>query len=228
MHAISLFLRTMPDLRPLFLILLLLCTAAEAAAQGRKPKRPPTRPDTVFVPASQKALFIQPKRNLLTTHFDLSLGAARPGRTDHSELGISAAVKGLYALTGALYVNMGIGMTSLRGRPQSEQTPGQSTHAATLATLPIGLGFTIGDDRVQVINGIDFFPVYYVDHPYVKRDRQFAFGAGAELGFHIRIRERLHLGMICKLQLFQPYDRDEHQSFPRYGFVGGGLLLRYD
>jgi hypothetical protein len=34
--------------------------------------------------------------------------------------------------------------------------------------------------------------------------------------------------MMGKLQLFEPFDKDEHQSFPRYGFVGAGLLLRYD
>lgn len=177
---------------------------------------------------SQAELFIPPKRNLLTTHVDLVLGAGRVASTDHSDLGFAGAVKGLYALTGALYINMGIGVTRINSIIRTDSTLYLGKNQATIAMLPIGVGFTIGDDRAQIINGIDFFPVYYVDHPTVKRERTFTYGIGVDIGFHIRIRQRLHLGMIGKLQMFQPFDKDEHQSFPRYGFIGAGLLLRYD
>jgi len=183
--------------------------------------------DTVSFPISQKQLFVLPKRNMLITHLDATVGASKVKKDDRSsELGVSVTAKGLYPLTGALYVNMGLGVTHLASRPKSDLS--EPKHTATAVTLPFGIGFTIGDDRAQIVNGIDLFPVYYVAHPAVQRARQFAWGFGVDLGFHIRIKERLHLGMMAKLQMFQPFDKDEHQSFPRYGFIGTGLLLRYD
>jgi hypothetical protein len=148
-------------------------------------------------------------------------------KNDKSAFSFAASVKGLYMLTGVLYIDMGVGMTQLNSVPRDKLLSGDK-HNSTIASLPIGVGFTMGDDRAQIINGLYFFPVYYVDHPTVKRARTFTYGVGVDLGFHIRIRQRLHLGMMGKLQLFEPFDKDEHQSFPRYGFVGAGLLLRYD
>lgn len=187
----------------------------------------PVQKDSVVVSKSQASLFISPKKNLLTTHVDIELGAGRVMKQDKSAFSFAASVKGLYMLTGLLYVNMGVGMTQLNSVPR-DQLLSEDKHNSTIATLPIGVGFTMGDDRAQIINGLDFFPAYYVDHPTVKRARTFTYGLGVDLGFHIRIRQRLHLGMMGKLQLFEPFDKDEHQSFPRYGFVGAGLLLRYD
>ncbi|HRO41625.1 MAG TPA: hypothetical protein PL009_02235 [Flavipsychrobacter sp.] len=185
--------------------------------------------DTVNIPVSQRQLFVSPKRNLLVTHFDATIGASKVMKSDaSSELGFSAAVKGLYNFTGALYVNMGVGISQLSSKPQTDQVNASGKHSATAVTLPFGVGFSIGDDRAQIVNGIDLFPVYYVAHPNVKNARNFTWGFGVDLGFHLRIRERLHLGMMAKLQMFQPFDKDEHQSFPRYGFIGTGLLLRYD
>jgi hypothetical protein len=206
-----------------------LCHADAQVRKSEKTKLAITRPDSVVVSKSQVGLFLPPKRNLLVTHVDLVIGASKVKKEDqNSELGFSGTVKGLYALTGALYVNMGVGVTRMNSRNKSDAMVMSEKHSATAITLPLGIGFSIGDDRAQIVNGIDFFPVYYVDVPGVKRPRQFAYGVGVDLGFHIRIRERLHLGMIGKLQMFEPFDRDEHQSFPRYGFVGGGVLLRYD
>ena len=185
------------------------------------------RPDSVMVSRSQNTLFISPKRNLLTTHVDVALGATRVARSDISDLGFAATVKGLYAYTGVLYLNMGLGVSHLRSLVRDDTT-GRSINRATIASLPIGIGFTIGDDRAQIINNIDFLPVYYIDKPNTERSRSFTWGVGMDLGFHIRIRQRLHLGMMGKVQLFMPPDRNEPLSFPRYGFAGAGLLLRYD
>lgn len=218
-------------MRWFIIILCILCTVSNPdpclAQKHRNADSAAGRQDSVLIPISQNALFISPKKNLLATHFDAVLAATRVGKTDRSDLGFAATVKGLYSFTGVLYVNMGLGISRLRSLVR-EDTTGKTLNKATVATLPLGIGFTIGDDRAQIINNIDFFPVYYIDHPEVKRPRTFTWGVGMDLGFHIRIRQRLHLGMVGKLQLFQPYDKDESQSFPRYGLAGAGLILRYD
>lgn len=184
--------------------------------------------DSVYLSANQGTLFVAPKKHLLVTHFDGTVGAARVMKGDRSGLGFAAAVKGLYSFTGALYLNMGLGVSRLSSqtRPIANEPAGKNT--LTAITLPVGIGFSIGDDRAQIVNSIDFLPVYNADMPDVKRSRQFSYGFGIDLGFHIRIKQRLHLGMMAKLQMFQPFDKNERQSFPRYGFAGGGLLLRYD
>jgi hypothetical protein len=167
--------------------------------------KPPVQKDSVLVSQSQASLFISPKKNLLTTHVDIALGAGRVMKNDKSAFSFTASVKGLYMLTGVLYVNMGVGMTQLNSVPKDNLSSVRKNNS-TIATLPIGVGFTMGDDRAQIINGLDFFPVYYVDHPTVKKARTFTYGVGVDLGFHIRILQRLHLGMIGKLQLFEPFD----------------------
>ena len=209
---------------------LIMCCAFSGDAQLSKTKKKtqPPQPDSVIVPQSQKALFLPPKRNILTTHFDMEVGPSRVVRTDNSGLGFSASVKGLYMFTGALYVNMGLGITTLRSRSRTQIIPDPGPNKATIITLPFGVGFTMGDDRAMVINGIDLFPVYYVDNPTVARPREFTWGAGMDLGFHIRIRQRLHLGMMGKLQFIMPHDKDEPTNWPRYGFAGAGVILRYD
>jgi len=214
-------------------ILVLLCAmtcTVYSLAQNRKGSQPKTisQPDTVVIPKSQAELFLAPKKNILTTHADLCIGAGRTARTDQADLSFAGTVKGLYMLTGALYVNMGVGVTRLNSMAREDNMLHPGSNKAMVASFPLGVGFTMGDDRAQVINNIDFLPVYYVDNPPVKRQRTFTYGVGVDLGFHIRIKQRLHMGMIGKLQLFEPFDKDEPQSFPRYGFIGAGMLLRYD
>ena len=184
------------------------------------------QPDTVFLLKDQATLFVSPKKHLLTTHFDFTVGASRVAKDDKDqELGFAATVKGLYMSTGAIYFNMGLGISRLSSKKDADIP---FKHIATNITLPIGIGFSIGDDRAQIFNSIDFLPVYYVDAPYVDDMRQFAVGVGVDLGFYIRIRQRLHLGMMAKFQMFQPYDKADNQTLMRYGFLGTGLLLRYD
>lgn len=221
-------------MKPCIIIFLLFlwAFATDSLAQNRKTKiktgNNVTSPDSVTIPLSQTALFIPPKKNLLTTHIDFAAGAGRVAHDDRAGLSFAATVKGLYALTGVLYLNMGFGVTRLNSIIHTGGRFDGGKNKTMMLNFPIGLAFSIGDDRAQIINNIDFLPVYYVDYPEVKRERIFTCGIGIDLGFHIRIKQRLHLGMMGKLQLFNPYDRDEPQSFPRYGFVGGGLLLRYD
>jgi hypothetical protein len=211
------------------LSLVLFCTSdGHSQILKEKPRPLPPLSDSVVVDATQKTLFITPKRNILITHFDMEVGASRVVRRDNSGLGISASAKGLYMVSGALYVNMGLGITSLRSRSREEIIPDPGPNKATVISLPFGVGFTMGDDRAMIINGIDLFPVYYVDNPTVKNQRTFTWGAGMDLGFHIRIRERLHLGMMGKVQFFMPYDKDEPGNLPRYGFAGAGVIFRYD
>jgi len=159
---------------------------------------------------------------------DLEAGAGRVMQGDRAGLGFSGTVKGLYALTGVLYVNMGIGMTSMQSESRNDTLPFGGKHTASIITLPIGIGFTIGDDHAQIFNSINIFPMYYIDHPLVKKESNLTYGFGLDLGYYILIKKRLHLGMMGKLQLFQSFDREERPDFPRFGFVGGGILLRYD
>ncbi len=185
--------------------------------------------DSVAMPQRDAYLFVAPKGNLLVTHIDATVGASRVTHKDESpELGFSATVKGLYALTGAIYLNMGLGITRLNSRLHANEFFLSEKYSSTIVTLPVGIGFAIGDDRAQIVNSIDFFPAYYVDFPHTTRPRQFSYGVGVDMGFHIRIRERMHLGMMGKLQLFQPFSKDDPRQIPQYGFVGGGILLRYD
>lgn len=217
----------MKNVPTILIAVLLLFIFHPCKAQIKKPKTKLTvkRSDSVTVLPSQRSLFIAPKKNLFTTHADAVIGASRVMRNDRGDLGFAATIKGLYSFTGALYVNMGMGVTLLNSRSRDSIS---NQHKATVASIPIGVGFTIGDDRAQIINSIDFLPIYYIDNPTVKRERKFTYGIGIDLGFHIRIRQRLHLGMMGKLQLFTPYDKDETTSVPRYGFVGAGVVLRYD
>lgn len=184
--------------------------------------------DSVLVPADQAVLFITPKKKLLTTHFEWEAGAGKVYKNDHSDLSFSGTVKGLYMLTGALYLNMGLGVSLLNSSPVQEPSGPVMNHKAFLINFPVGIGFTIGDDRAQLFNSLDFFPVYYADYPDVRQRRRFSYGVGADLGFHFLIRKKLHLGMMGKVQLFQSFDKEENDSFPRLGFAGAGLLLRYD
>lgn len=210
-------------------LLAMLGNPCESFAQLRKqPRTHISRADSVNVPISQQQLFIRPSKNMLVTHFDFSLGAGRVAQHDRSALSFAGTVQGLYPVTGAMYLKMGVCLTRINSFIKTDSLIFKTKNHATIASLPLGIGFTIGDDRAQIYNNIDFLPVYYFDHPTVSRSRTFTYGFGLDLGFHIRIRQRLHLGMMGKIQIFQPYDKDEPQSFPRYGFAGAGLLLRYD
>jgi hypothetical protein len=193
-----------------------------------KKKTEAARPDSVVVLPSQRALFVAPKKNLLTTHLDAALGPSKVYLQDNSGLGLSITAKGLYAVTGAIYVNFGSGITTLKsaGRNDSAAHPGE--HRAAFVNLPLGVGFTMGDDRAMIINGIDVFPVYFLNNPAVQHERKFSWGAGMDLGFHIRIKQRLHLGMMGKVQFVKSFDKDDEAFWPRFMFAGGGIVVRYD
>jgi hypothetical protein len=182
----------------------------------------------VVVHPSQKGLFIAPKKNLLTTQIDAELGPSKVYLQDNSGLGFSFTAKGVYAFTGALYVNFGTGLTLQKSAARSDSALFPGEHRASFLNLPLGIGFTMGDDRAMIINGIDVFPVYYLDHPSVTRARKFTWGAGMDLGFHIRIRQRIHLGMMGKVQFLKSFDKDDEAVWPRFGFAGAGVVLRYD
>lgn len=216
-------------LRFISCLVLVMCICRGGSAQeggGMLPPKP--QADSVMVPRGQRDLFYTPKRNLLTTHIDIVAGPSQVIPGDENRLGWAATAKGLYMLTGALYVNMGLGISGLSSRSKPELLLPQVTHKAVFASIPLGIGFTMGDDRAQIINSVDFLPIYYIDNPEVKHLRQFSYGLGVDLGFHIRIRQRLHLGMLGKLQLIESFNRDEATGFPRFGLGGAGLVLRYD
>jgi hypothetical protein len=184
--------------------------------------------DSLNVIQSQRQLFITPAHNVLTTHFDMVYGPSRVIPGDKAALSFSGTLKGLYMLSGAIYVGMGIGYTVMKSTFRDQATSGNIEYQATLVHIPLGIGFSIGDDRAQIINSIDLLPSYYLEGPDVEKHRRFAIGLAPELGFHIRIGSRLHLGLMGKVQLFQPYDKEEHTDWPRYGFAGAGVIIRYD
>jgi hypothetical protein len=214
----------------ILLFLISLCLAYSCLSQTGKSKKktPPQRPDSVVVHPSQRALFLPPKKNLLTTHIDAELGPSKVYRQDNSSLGFSFTAKGLYTFTGALYVNFGSGITLLKSGARTDSALYPGEHRASYGNLPLGIGFTMGDDRAMILNGIDFFPVYYFDHPAVTNTRKFTWGAGMDLGFHIRVRQRLHIGMMGKVQFVKSFDGDDEATWPRFAFAGAGVVLRYD
>jgi hypothetical protein len=232
----GIFIATDPEMtgRCIILLFIVLAFIGELARAQKKTTIPsktnaslntPPRNDSITVPLSQRSLFIPPKKNLFTTHVDMELGAARVERGDKTGLGFSASVKGLYQSAGAMYKSLGLGVTMMNS--MSRDSSGGS-HQAGIIHFPIGIGFAMGDDRAMIINGIDILPAYYFNTSGAVRERAFCVGAGVDLGYDIRVGPRLHLGMMGKLQFFQPFDKDEHTDWPRFGFVGVGVIMRYD
>ena len=169
--------------------------------------------------------------HILATQVNFSAGTGRLRRNDKPLLSFSGEVKGMYQLSGAVYVSTGAGFTRLHGRSRLAQPAVPQGEHAWLACLPSGIGFTMGNDEASFISGLDLLPGYYFKAgPELKEQRRFCWGFGPEFGFLLRTGPRytkgLLIGMIGKLQFMQLPDRSEGNAL-RYTYGGLGLMLRF-
>ena len=169
--------------------------------------------------------------HLLATQFNFSGGTGRISHNDKQLLSGSVEVKGLYNITGAIYLSSGMGYTYLHSQTTvSLDKPQVVVKDATLAYIPSGIGFTLGDDRATIITGIDFLPGYYLSHsPEIENRRTFTMGYGPEFGFLFKAAPAYHkgilIGMVGKLQFMQRPDKNEQGL--RYTYGGVGLVIRF-
>jgi hypothetical protein len=165
------------------------------------------------------------------TQFNFSAGTGRLSRTDKALLSASGDVKGMYNITGALYLSTGIGFTYLHSHERLTIGEDALKRDAWLISLPSGIGFTMGDDHASFISGIDFMPGYYlVQTPELKNPRKFAIGYGPEFGFLFRAGPKytkgLLIGMVGKVQFMQLPNADDGNALG-YTYGGLGLVLRF-
>ncbi len=167
--------------------------------------------------------------HLFTTQITLNAGTGRLSRDDKPLLSFSGEVKGLYSITGALYVSTGAGLSYLRSEG-TERSGDKMERNASLLYLPTGIGFSLGDDNAMILTSIEVMPGYYFDaKPALANTRSFAFGIGPEFGFLFKAglayTKGLLIGFSGKLQFMQLPDADDHGR--RYTYGGVGLIVRF-
>src|SRR4051812_10446919 len=116
----------------LHLLLFIFIITGKTYAQG----------DTQPPPDAIPITFTNVPPHLLSTQFNFSAGAGRIAHNDEQLLSGCAEVKGLYNITGALYVSSGISLTYLRSQGrQNPDKPQTITRDAVFSYLPSGIGF---------------------------------------------------------------------------------------
>lgn len=169
--------------------------------------------------------------HLLATQLNITAGTGRLTRSDKPQLSGSAEIKGMYQLTGAVYLSAGGGLTWTRGHNR-QPMPGEAQNGSIwLAYMPSGIGFTLGNDEASFITGIDVLPGYYFGaRPELQDARGLTWGIGPEFGFLLRAGARytkgLLIGMVGKLQFTQLPDKSSGNGL-RYTYGGLGLMLRF-
>ena len=170
-------------------------------------------------------------QHLLATQFNFSAGTGRLTRSDKPLLSGCGEVKGLYNITGGLYLSTGAGIGYLQSEVRPE--PGMEAYKreALLGYFPSGIGFSIGDDYATIITGIDVLPGFYLyEAPKGEAQRLFTYGIGPEFGFLFRVGPRnekgLLIGMVGKLQFMQSPDLNDGPSL-RYTYGGIGMVVRF-
>lgn len=167
----------------------------------------------------------------IATQFNFSAGTGRLSRSDKAYLSISGEAKGMYNITGALYLSSGVGITHLRSEARPPDGSPVYRKNAWLGYFPSGIGFSMGDDHATIITGLDLLPGFYLsDHPKLENQRLFAMGIGPEFGFLFRAGPRytkgLLIGMVGKIQFMQLPDRNDGPAL-RYTYGGIGLVVRF-
>jgi hypothetical protein len=167
---------------------------------------------------------------LLQMQVTASAGTARVARSDKPLFSTTLECKGVYHLSGNLYVSGGSGLGIMR----SEARPvngDRYERQVFLAYTPAGIGFSIGDDRATIITGLDVLPgVYFHDGAQPLQSRRFAYGLGPEFGFLFHPGRRssrgFALGMTGKIRFMQSPDLADGGSL-RYCYGGIGLMVRF-
>lgn len=190
-----------------------------------------TRAQDLSSPNAVPVFYTEIPPHLFATQLNFSAGTGRLSSSDKPLLSPSAEVKGLYNLTGTIYVSTGAGFTFLHSQERAPVGEASMKRDAWLVYLPSGIGFTMGDDHALIITGIDFLPGYYIHQaPKLEHQRRFAYGIGPEFGFLFRAgrtnTKGLLIGMVGKLQFMQLPDADDNAAL-RYTYGGLGLVVRF-
>jgi len=169
--------------------------------------------------------------HLLATQFNFSAGTGRIARSDKALLSASGEVKGMYSLTGSIYLSTGAGFSYLHSQARPPNAAPGFNRDAWLGYFPSGIGFAIGDDQATIITGIDVLPgFYFYDAPTEGKRRVFTYGLGPEFGFLFRLgrsyQKGLLVGMVGKVQFMQMPDRDDGSAL-RYTYGGIGMVVRF-
>lgn len=187
--------------------------------------------DPLSAPNAVPVFYTNIPPHLLATQFNLSAGTGRISRADKPVLSVSGEVKGMYNLTGAIYLSSGGGFTSLHSHEKVAVGEESQERDAWLFYFPSGIGFTMGDDHASIITGLDFLPGFYLGQtPEPNNVRRLAVGLGPEFGFLFRAGPRyskgLLIGMVGKLQFMQSPNVDEGSAL-RYTYGSLGLVIRF-
>ena len=170
-------------------------------------------------------------QRLLATQFNFSVGTGRLTRSDKPLMSGCGEVKGLYSITGALYVSTGAGISLMHS--EVRPVPGSESYKRDmwLGYFPSGIGFAIGDEYATIITGIDVLPGLFLSkEPQLESQRLFTYGIGPEFGFLFRVgphnKKGLLIGMVGKLQFMQSPDLNDGPGL-RYTYGGMGLAVRF-
>jgi hypothetical protein len=207
-------------IRFLALCILLLCTfSLRAFGQDEEPEN--------AIPV----FYTRVPPHLLAIQLNFSAGTGRLTRSDKPLLSASGEIKGMYNISGALYLYTGASVTLLHS--ESRPPDGSPVHRRDtwLGCFPSGIGFTMGDDHAMFITGVDILPGFYLhNNPKLEKQRIFTYGIGPEFGFLFRAGPRYHkgllIGMVGKLQFMQLPDLNDGPAF-RYTYGGIGLVVRF-
>lgn len=168
--------------------------------------------------------------SLFSTQLSLSMGAGKVLKTDKMQTSFNTGVKEMYLLTGAIYINAGLNTTFLNSIKKVSDTSA-IPHRATLLTLPVGIGFYMGDDRLYLLCGVDVLSGMYTNTANETPDpRQWVIGYMPEFGFSLKVggkgRSGFGLGMVGRLMFMQSPMGGEG-SAPYLSFAGVGVIVRF-
>ncbi len=209
----------MPAVRCFFILFLVLLQTLCAQAQDL------TAPNAIPVFRTEIP------RHILAMQLYFSAGTGRLAKADKPLLSVSGEVKGMYQLSGTIYVSSGAGFSYLHSQERAPIGEESARRDGALLYLPSGIGFTMGNDHASFITGIDALPgIYLHELPALDHARSFAFGIGPEFGFLFRAgppnAKGLLLGMVGKLQFLPSPNADDGPGL-RYTYGGIGLVVRF-
>ena len=168
------------------------------------------------------------------TQAEFLLGTATIIKGDKPRASFTGTVKGIYQLTGNVYVSTGVGVALMRSESRAQVLPDMQLdrlREALVISLPSGIGFSMGDDRAGFISGIDLLPSVYVRTPAEIRDpRRLAIGFAPEFGWMFKAGRRdqkgILIGMLGRVNFLQPASKSGGSIF-QYVSSGAGLVVKF-
>lgn len=161
----------------------------------------------------------------------LNVGATRLSKEGDHGTGYAFTAKEQYHFMGVLYSSVGVNYTFLQGKYKEDRGQYLAHQHGGYVSVPLGLGFDMGDDRGRFFTGIDALPAYYLDaYPAVSSQRRWGMGFGLEMGFTIKVGPRekrgFKLGMQGVWQFQPPLSMTDKRGLA-YSFAGCGLVIRF-